>query len=412
MANLSCPQQSDSTTLCDPDNDRPEDQPLISVIVPVRNSPKELQLCLKHLAASTFRRFEVIVVDDASTDNTAEVGEENHARVLRLPRNLGPAGARNCGAEVARGEYLLFLDADVLAHTETLQQLVDTFERAPHVAAVFGSYDTVPNAGNVLSQYKNLFHHFVHQDCGGYAQTFWSGCGAIRRDIFDEIGRFDATYARPSIEDIELGARLHRAGRKILLDKTIQVTHLKRWTLWSIFKTDVVDRGIPWTELMLRGGEIPNYLNVKYSQRISVALAYGLLMCFGVAVWYYRQLLLLPLCLLLAIAFFDYWSTRRHFRVTVRICAALTGLGLLAAVGYMYRWWPLLPLALIVGIVAINFRFYWFFWCQKHQLLFFLVLPLHVFYYLYCGMAFGIGLTRHVWKQRVLRRKGSSVGDA
>ena len=80
--------------------------------------------------------------------------------------------------------------------------------------------------------------------------------------------------------------------------------------------------------------------------------------------------------------------------------AALTGLSLLALVGYLFKFWPLLPLALIVGIIAVNFRFYWFFLNQKHQLLLAVVLPLHLLYYLYCGLAFGIGVSRHTWKSR------------
>jgi glycosyltransferase involved in cell wall biosynthesis len=376
--------------------------PAISVVVPVRNSPKELRLCLHRLFASTYEGFEVIVVDDASTDETAQVAVEFGAILLRSEHRIGPAGARNRGAEIARGEYVFFLDADVLAHPQTLHQIAGTFARMPELDAVFGSYDAEPAAGNVLSQYRNLFHHFVHQDSDPRATTFWSGCGAIRRSVFLEMKGFDTSYGRPSIEDIELGARLHRKGHRILLDKSIQVTHLKHWTLWNMIKTDVLDRGIPWTELMLREGEMPNNLNVSYSQRISVLLAYGLLVVFGFGVWYYRQLIFAPVFWLVIAAFFDYWSTRRRFNTLLRFLAALGGLAALAMIGYTFKWWPLLPLALVVGIIAINFRFYAFFVGQRHLLLTSMVLPLHLLYYLYCGFSFGMGLSIHVWKNRIL----------
>ena len=71
-------------------------------------------------------------------------------------------------------------------------------------------------ANNFVSQYKNLFHHFVHQDASGTATSFWAGCGAIRRDIFLRLGGFNTAYKRPSIEDIELGYRLTRAGHRIV----------------------------------------------------------------------------------------------------------------------------------------------------------------------------------------------------
>ena len=253
----------------------------------------------------------------------------------------------------------------------------------------------------MLSQYKNLFHHFVHQDGREQATTFWSGCGAVRRSVFLELGGFSGSYKRPSIEDIELGMRLHHAGHQIKLNKRIQVTHLKRWTLWSIIKTDVLDRGIPWTELMLRAGSMPNDLNTKVSQRISVVLAYGLLITFGFGVWYYRHLVWVPLLLLILISLLDYWSVQRRFPTAVRLLGALSGLGILAMVGFTSKIWPLLWLALIVGIVAINFRFYWFFWSNGRRLLVLLLIPLHLLYYLYCGVAFGLGLLRHVRNHRL-----------
>jgi hypothetical protein len=152
---------------------------------------------------------------------------------------------------------------------------------------------------------------------------------------------------------------------------------------------------------MLREGSMPNDLNTKVSQRISVVLAYGLLFFFGAGVWYYRHLLWVPLFLLVLISALDYWSVQRRFPMAVRLLSALAGLGILAMVGYTSRVWPLLWLALIVGIVAINFRFYAFFWTRGRRLLALLLLPLHVLYYLYCGLAFGLGVVLHVRKNRL-----------
>jgi len=369
--------------------------PVISVIVPARNCRDELSKCLACLSASTYRNFEVIVVDDASTDGTGELAGEMGALVMQLGTRRGPAVARNRGARLARGEYLFFLDADVCVHADTLQLLYDSFARDEAPDAVFGSYDKQPPAKNVLSQYKNLFHHFVHQDSGEHATTFWSGCGAIRHSVFRKLGGFDARYFRPSIEDIELGMRLHGAGHKIMLNKLIQVTHLKHWTLWSVVKTDVLDRGVPWTELILRGGGMPDDLNLKVSQRISVILAYGLLVCFGFGVWYYRHLVWVPLFLLILVSLLDYWSIQRRFPTLVRLLSAFAGLGILGMIALTTNRWPLFPLALVVGIIAINFRFYIFFLTHGRRLLVLLLLPLHVLYYLYCGLAFAMGFVLH-----------------
>jgi GT2 family glycosyltransferase len=332
---------------------------VISVVVPVRNDPGHLRSCLASLAASRGADHEVVVVDDASTDDSAAVAAALGARVLRLERRSGPAAARNRGAEAARGEHLLFVDADVCVHPDTVAKAAAVFAADPTVDALFGSYDLRPGATNFLSQYKNLFHHFVHQQGSAEASTFWSGCGAIKRSVFLEMGGFDERYGRPCIEDIELGARLRRAGRRIVLRKEIQASHLKRWTLPGIIKSDVWDRGVPWTELILRDRSLPNDLNLRLSQRASAVLAYALVATLAAAAW--RP-----------------WGL---------------GLGV----------WALAAAVLLLGIVAINRRFYAFFARERGPLFAARVVPLHVLYYLYSGVALAIGATRHAWKTKLAR---------
>src|SRR5690606_7533586 len=116
---------------------------------------------------------------------------------------------------------------------------------------------------------------FVHQQGKEEAFTFWSGCGAIRRSVFDALGGYSTEFRRPAIEDIELGARVRDAGGKILLAKDLQVKHLKKWTLKSILVTDVRDRGFPWSLLLAARREMPSDLNLTLSQRMSVALSWA-----------------------------------------------------------------------------------------------------------------------------------------
>ncbi len=111
-------------------------------------------------------------------------------------------------------------------------RFTSVFTNEPDVSAVFGAYDTQPEAPQLVSQYRNLLHHFVHSQSAGEAETFWGGCGAIRREVFLEAGRYDEwSYPRPQIEDVELGHRVRALGHRILLRPEIQCTHLKRWTL-------------------------------------------------------------------------------------------------------------------------------------------------------------------------------------
>jgi cellulose synthase/poly-beta-1,6-N-acetylglucosamine synthase-like glycosyltransferase len=167
----------------------------------------------------------------------------------------GPAYARNRGFEVSRGEVVVFLDADVCVYPDTLSKFAAAFRNQLDVAAVFGAYDARPPGSGVVSQFRNLMHHYVHQCNSGEAETFWAGCGAIRATLFAEVGMFDEWhYSRPQIEDIELGRRLRQRGYRILLRPEIQCTHLKRWTLRNMLSTDLKHRGVPWMWLLLREG--------------------------------------------------------------------------------------------------------------------------------------------------------------
>src|SRR5690606_38123245 len=194
--------------------------------------------CLGALLASEGVDFECIVVDDASEDDSAALAERHGCQVIRLASQAGPAHARNRGALAARGSLLFFTDADCCVNPDTLRRAVETL-RDPSLSAVIGSYDDAPASPTFIAQYKNLFHHWVHQTSREQASTFWTGCGAVRRKVFLEAGGFHEGYRKPSIEDIELGFRLRASGHAIRLDKRMQVKHLKRWRLLGLLRTDL-----------------------------------------------------------------------------------------------------------------------------------------------------------------------------
>jgi hypothetical protein len=216
----------------------------------------------------------VLLVDDASEDGSVEVARARGVRVLRLERRAGPAAARNAGVEAVAGDVVLFLDADCVAHPDAVERVRAAFAADPALVALSGSYDDAPPAPGFFSQYMNLRHHATHQLARADASTFWAGCGAVRRSAFLAAGGFDAKrYPTPQIEDIELGARLRHRGGRLRLDPGLQVTHLKSWTLAGVLRTDLLQRALPWSELILESGEMPGDLNLRPSQRVAAALA-------------------------------------------------------------------------------------------------------------------------------------------
>ena len=254
-------------------------RPYLSVIVPAFNCGPALRRSLAALSASDLPRadWELIVADDGSTDDTPRVAGQSADRVVHVPEGpKGPARARNDGAQDAQGDVLVFIDADVCVAPQTLRQFAALFRARPELGAAFGAYDLVPDAPGVVSQYRNLLHHYVHSQSPGPATTFWAGCGAVRRTAFVAVGGFDAVrYPRPQIEDIELGYRLSALGYPILLVPEITGTHLKRWTFRGGVITDFRDRGVPWMHLLLERRETAaaGPLNLALREKVFTLLA-------------------------------------------------------------------------------------------------------------------------------------------
>lgn len=237
----------------------------------MRDGAAFLAQSLPALASALPDDAELIVCDDGSRDGSARLAAQLGARVVAHERPTGPAAARNRGAHAARGAILVFVDADVRVHADTIPRLRRALDD-PSVSAAFGSYDDAPPARSWVSLYKNLAHHFVHQRSRREASTFWAGCGAVRREAFFAVGGFDPAYRRPSVEDVELGYRLRAAGRRIRLVPEAQVTHLKRWTLAGWLASDLRDRAVPWARLARSRRGLPRDLNFTVADRAASAL--------------------------------------------------------------------------------------------------------------------------------------------
>jgi GT2 family glycosyltransferase len=246
----------------------------VSVIVPVGGAGDGFNRCLQSLSRLDPQPTETIVVIDGIDASFAHMAESAGATVVTLPESMGPSVARNRGAQAACGDLLFFVDADVELAPDSVARVGEVFEREPELAALIGSYDDDPAHPGFLSQYRNLLHHYVHQHGKAEASTFWGACSAIRRAVFENLGGFDEAIAVPSIEDIELGSRLRRAGHRIALVKDLQAKHLKRWRMGDMISTDLLRRAAPWTELMLRDGGLLDDLNVKTADRLSVVMGY------------------------------------------------------------------------------------------------------------------------------------------
>lgn len=323
--------------------------PFVSVIVPVHNAEEFIERCLDAIIASSYPSFEIVMIDDCSTDESVAIASQKGVTIHQLPEQSGPAIARNLGAKYARGNILLFIDADIIVRRETIALAVANFQSNPDIVAVFGSYDDDPAKGNFISQYRNLFHHFQHQYSGKDAFTFWAGCGAILKKVFDELGGFDQKrYRKPCIEDIELGYRICEKGYQILLDKDLQVKHLKEWGFFSMLRTDIFQRAIPWSQLILETKFMPTNLNLQVSNKIS-------------AISVVLMILMIP---------FFFLGHTKYYGISVASTACISSL------------------ILFINLLVLNRKLYGDY-ANKRGLMFMVrVIPLHFLYFFYSIMSY------------------------
>jgi len=200
--------------------------PLLSVIIPNWNGKKFLVECIDSLREQTFRDFETILVDNGSTDGSAELVKERYGgflRIIRNSKNLGFTGGNNIGIQAAKGEFIVLLNNDTWTEPTWLEELVKAIGPDPQVgmwASKVYSYfrrNQIEAVGELiyrdgLNRARGQYEH----DRGQYEAVeeifFPPGCGGMyRKRVFDEVGLFDEDFFAYG-DDAEIGIRARLAG--------------------------------------------------------------------------------------------------------------------------------------------------------------------------------------------------------
>ena len=200
--------------------------PDFSVIVPAYQAADIIAACVTALAQQTVPRdrYEVLVVDDGSTDGTAAAAQAAGAdRVLTIAHQ-GPAGARNAGVEAARGELVLFTDADCIPAPDWVEQLTAPFADS-RVMGAKGTYRTrqrAPIARLVQREFEIRYERMAQLPQIDFVDTY---AAAYRRALLLQSGGFDTVFPIPSAEDVELSFRLAQAGHRLVFVPEAWVWH-------------------------------------------------------------------------------------------------------------------------------------------------------------------------------------------
>ncbi|HXZ30152.1 MAG TPA: polysaccharide deacetylase family protein [Dehalococcoidia bacterium] len=210
----------------------PNGLPFVSVVIPAYNEGNYLLSCLESIRKQDYAgKYEVIVVDNASTDNTAKIALDWGAKVVYESKR-SPACSRQKGAEVATGELIAFIDADTRAPVYWLSTIVSRFARKPEMVSITGPY-VYCDAGRftkITSYIGNFFSIIIDQlfrkafNKGG---AIW-GCNfAVRRSALLAVGGFD-TSIKFYGEEYEFSLRLKRAGKGGIMPRLFVLTSARR----------------------------------------------------------------------------------------------------------------------------------------------------------------------------------------
>ncbi len=215
-----------------------------SVIVPTHNREKSLKECILALLNQSFDDYEIIIVDDGSSDGTPQMikglqKEHKNLRYLRQ-KNMGPGIARNNGVKNARGKIVVFTDDDCIAERTWLKEMVDSFKKE-NIGVVGGGY--------IFHEEKGLIG--LWQSCNvkrGISEGrlkdpsfFESNNLAMLKKVFLEVGGFNPLFGpKDGSEDFNLNYQTFKKGYKLVFNENAKVKHLHKMNLGGVLKQNYI----------------------------------------------------------------------------------------------------------------------------------------------------------------------------
>jgi len=226
----------------------------VSVVIPAYNAERTIDRCLQSVVTQQKIddcEYEIVVVDDASTDGTKKKIKKYPVRLIDLVYNLGPAAARNRGVKETKGDIVVFIDADIeIKDRDALAKINELFVKRLDIFGVIMIKDKKALNKGLTPKYWALYKYYLWNLPGDFQSSFTTERSAVRREVFNKVGYFNEKYKKADVEDFEFGYRLDKFDLKVLIARDIKVLHHFETFVQSIKK--IIKRSWQWIRLFIR----------------------------------------------------------------------------------------------------------------------------------------------------------------
>ncbi|HAD06052.1 MAG TPA: hypothetical protein DCE76_02725 [Anaerolineaceae bacterium] len=215
------------------------DRPKISVVIPCYNRQSIIPLVIQGLLCQTIKPDEIIVVDDASTDNTLQVLKGYNIKVISNKNNLGPAASRNRGFLNSQGDLIVFIDSDALPKANLIEVLLYEYSENKNYHKKIGGIGGkgIDMIVKTTADKWRCIH--AKQEWGLKTRDvnyLFGLCSSYPRKVLEEVGGFDEFYRFAAGEDVDLGIRIRQKGYKLLYTPQAITFHYHSDTSFSLLR--------------------------------------------------------------------------------------------------------------------------------------------------------------------------------
>lgn len=321
----------------------------ISVIIPNYNMAATIGRCLEAAFASDYGNFEIVVVDDHSTDGSVKIINEFPCKLIRLQNRSGTSKARNTGAKNSNGEILFFIDADCLLQKDTLSIVNRTLAAACHDVVVGGTYTTVPFDKSFFSFFQSIYVNYSETRITTDPDYIAAHAMIMSRKVFDRSGGFPENFL-PIIEDVEFSHRLRRSGHRLIMQPDIQLQHIFNFSLWSSLR-NAFRKTAYWCMYSLKNKDLLKDSGAASLELKTNVVSFGLIFFMLIMFTFYK--IILFLYLLFAILSFNIFLSRGLFKAFYKANGSL--FAIMASLYYTFIYPMPVGLGTITGMIRFIF---------------------------------------------------------